>query len=241
MKLLTETSQARRLFRVTVRPVYVFLRDQATNLMEYRSRIRTSGEIELDELGVAGPERTRYQPAKWLILRRVLPSKSVGPEDVFIDFGSGKGRVVFQAARYPFKRVIGVELSRELHNIAVENITRNRDRLRCGDVQLVHSDVLDYGIPDDVTVAFFHNPFTGRIFATVIDRLLASVDRRPRQVRIIYDNPVEHDRLMATGRIRLVKQVRGLRPEAEWAKSNSVHLYAVLPKPTGQRSVPPPA
>jgi hypothetical protein len=140
--------------------------------------------------------------------------------------------VVFQAAlRYPFKRVIGVELAPSLHQIARDNIGRNRDRLRCRDVRLVRTDVLDYRIPDDVTVVFLDNPFTGAIFATVLDRLLASVDRAPRPVRIVYFNPVEHERLVATGRVRVIRRVRGLRPGREWARSNATYVYSVLPGP----------
>jgi SAM-dependent methyltransferase len=213
------------------RPAYVSVRDWLTKLAERRYRIRTSDVIELDELGIAARDRIRHKPTPWFALRRALPPRSVGPDDVFIDLGSGMGRVAFQAAlRYPFKRVIGVELSRRLHETAVENIARNRDRLRCRDVQLVCSDVLHYDIPDDVTVVFFNNPFTGEIFVAAIDRLLASIDRTPRQVRVVYFNPIEHERIMRTGRAQLVKRVGGLRPDREWARSNSTHVYSLLPE-----------
>jgi 16S rRNA G966 N2-methylase RsmD len=216
------------LFRSTVRPAFVFARDGLVRLAERRYAIRTSGVVPLEELGVAGPDRVRYKPAPWLVLRRALPRRSVGPDDVFVDFGSGMGRVVFQAALwYPFRRVIGVELSARLHRIAQDNIDRNRARLRCTDVELVRADVLDYPVPDEVTVVFFDNPFTGQIFGAVLDRLLASVDRAPRTVTIVYFNPVEHDRLMRTGRVRLVRRVRGLRPGREWALSNATYVYAV--------------
>ena len=33
---------------------------------------------------------------------------------------------------------------------------------------------------DDVTVAFFANPFHGPVFAAVVAKLIESVDRRPR-------------------------------------------------------------
>jgi len=36
-------------------------------------------------------------------------------EFTFIDFGSGKGRVLFLASEYPYKKIIGVELARMLH------------------------------------------------------------------------------------------------------------------------------
>jgi SAM-dependent methyltransferase len=149
---------------IVARPAYVSVRDWLTKLAERHYHIRTSDIIELDELGIAAPDRIRHKPTPWFALRRALPPRSVGPDDVFIDLGSGMGRVAFQAAlRYPFKRVIGVELSRKLHETAVENIAQNRDRLRCRDVQLVCSDVLHYDIPDDVTVVFLNNPFTGEI------------------------------------------------------------------------------
>jgi len=34
---------------------------------------------------------------------------------IFVDFGSGKGRALFVAAEHPFRQIIGVEYSRELH------------------------------------------------------------------------------------------------------------------------------
>ena len=112
-------------FRATLRPVFVAARDGLVRLVERRYGIRTSGVIELDELGIAAPDRVRYKPAPWLTLRRALPRGSVGADDVFVDFGSGMGRVVFQAAmRYPIKRVTGVELSARLHEVARTNIDR---------------------------------------------------------------------------------------------------------------------
>jgi SAM-dependent methyltransferase len=160
----------------------------------------------------------------------------VGPEDVFIDVGSGMGRAVFLAARnYRFKRVIGVELSEVLNGVARANIDRNRERLRCPDIELFTTDVLDYEVPDDVTVAFFNNPFVGAVFTVAIDKLLASVDRRSRRVRLIYCNPVEHDQLMTRGRFRPVRKLPGLRPGREWSRSNATRMYDVLPRPAVTR------
>ncbi len=126
-----------------------------------------------------------------MTLRRILPPREVTNHDVFVDFGSGMDRVVLQAARYPFRKVIGVEISERLHRIARKNLVRNRRRLRCPDIELVHADVLDYELADDVTAAFLYNPFQGEIFPTVVARLLQSVERNPRPLRIIYVNPVE--------------------------------------------------
>jgi SAM-dependent methyltransferase len=175
-------------------------------LLERRYRIETSTEVGIEELGSTHPKRMPYVPINWLTMRRILARLEVSTEDVFVDFGSGKGRPVFLAARYPFKRVIGVEISPELHRIAQANIRRNRHRLKCRDVQLVNCDVVDYQIPDDVTVAFLFNPFRGDIFNSLIDNILRSIDECPRTVRLVYVNPFEEESLLATERARPISE-----------------------------------
>ena len=102
----------------------------------------------------------------------------------------------------------------------------------------MQADALDYNVPDDVTVAFFYNPFGGATFAAVIDKLIASVDRNPRTVRVIYANPVEEQMLLGTGRVRLLKSCWGMRPTREWSRSNSIRLYAIDPAPTRGAAMP---
>ena len=56
----------------------------------------------------------------------------------FVDYGSGKGKAMFLAAEYPFKRIVGVEFAPALHEIACKNLNTSsiRDaemfRLICG-------------------------------------------------------------------------------------------------------------
>lgn len=219
----------RALFERTTKPPYVFVRARIRSALERRAGISTEGCLTPEELGFSGQYQERYEPSQWLTLRRVLPPRRVTEHDVFIDFGSGMGRVVYQAAvGYPFRRVIGVELSERLHEIAVNNIERNRYRFRCDDVQLVHADVLEFDIPDDVSVVYLSNPFSGPILASVLKRLLHTVERNPRRLRIVYFNPVEERRILDAG-FTISKTVRGLRPTAEWSRSNSTRLYEMRP------------
>ncbi|GLW08790.1 hypothetical protein Misp01_39200 [Microtetraspora sp. NBRC 13810] len=179
-------------------------------LYERRYGVRTSDVVSLTEFGLDHRERVYYSPASWRTLRRALPPREIGGHDVFVDLGSGMGRMVLEAAaHYPFKRVIGVELSAELDEIARSNVAGFRRRLRCPDVELVRSDVLDYPIPDDVSVVFLNNPFRGEIFSAAIGNLLRSVDRSPRPVTVVYYNPVEEPFLLATGRFRHTRTVAG--------------------------------
>lgn len=45
-----------------------------------------------------------------------------GAAEVFLDYGSGKGRALIMAAQYPFRRILGVEFSPQLSLIASQNI-----------------------------------------------------------------------------------------------------------------------
>jgi SAM-dependent methyltransferase len=174
-------------------------------LFERRLGTRTDGWIELSDLGLPSEHRVRYQPSAWLTLPRILRRSEISAEDVFVDFGCGLGRMVLEAAMlFRFSRVVGVELSPDLARVARENVERNRRRLKTPAVEIVVSDVLAYPIPDDVTIAFFNNPFCGPIFGHVIRGLLDSVDRVPRRLRIVYCDPAEEEMMLQTGRIRRV-------------------------------------
>jgi precorrin-6B methylase 2 len=180
-------------------------------IFERNDRVSTATQRWLEEFELAHPDRNRYEPSGWFFLDRALRHRRVGPDDVFVDFGSGMGRVVGRAARHPFKRVVGIEISGELNEIAREHIDRRRDKLRCQNVELVTADARDYPIPDDMTVAYFFNPFTGAVFKAVLDNIIESIDRRPRTVTLLYANATLESLVLDTGRFRLVGRTRGLR------------------------------
>jgi 16S rRNA A1518/A1519 N6-dimethyltransferase RsmA/KsgA/DIM1 with predicted DNA glycosylase/AP lyase activity len=194
---------------------------------ERRYGVRTAELIPLDQLGIDAEGRGYYVAASWRTLRRTLSRKDIGPSDVFVDFGSGMGRMVLEAARFPFGRVIGVELSPQLHEIALSNVRRTRQRLHCPQVDLMCSDVLTFDIPDDVTVVFFNNPFQGEVFTTVIKRLVESVDRNPRQVKVIYYNPVEQQTLVDTGRAKLLRTLTHARRRVAGSPFGLTSVYAL--------------
>jgi hypothetical protein len=177
--------------------------------LDRRYGLATGGRVGLDELGLAAPDRVTYLPSNWLstrhALRRLRPTRS----DVLVDFGSGKGRALVVAGRLPFGRVQGVELAPQLAAIARRNLEVDAPRRRAGEVRVEVADALDYDIPDDMTVAYLYSPFTGPLFEAVVERLLTSVDRNPRRVRLVYNYPREEDYLLSTGRFIEVERTPG--------------------------------
>jgi predicted RNA methylase len=215
-----------RALRRLSRPIY---RTLSARLIDRRYGFETWRPVPLTELGIAHEDRVGYEPSDSLVLRRAFRHLEVGPQEVFLDLGSGKGRAILEAARQPFKRIIGVEISPQLNQIAASNLEATRSRLRCQNIELVQSDIVDFRFPDDVTVVYAFNPFGGAVFEAAMRALIASFDRRPRRMYLIYLNPKEHDRLVASGRFRLLTRLWrwGRRPAP--MRGHAMHIYEVRP------------
>jgi SAM-dependent methyltransferase len=193
-------------------------------LYERRYHVHTSGTLILADHDA---ENICYVPVNWRQLRRVLPPGSVTDRDVFIDLGSGKGRAVLEAAQYPFRRVIGVELLPELGEIARQNLAETTRKLRCRDVELVTADLQGYRIPDDVTVFFTNNAVRGAVFATVLREISASLARNPRPARLIYGNPLDDEAVLATG---VWRKVRTVVPRRSHWPYGATCVYETVPQ-----------
>jgi SAM-dependent methyltransferase len=196
------------------------LRRRAARLVFERGELEdTYGHIELEEFGLDSAGRVPYEPSPWSHLPRALRGRRITRRDAFIDYGCGKGRVVYQAARLPFGRVIGMDISPDLIGVAQRNISRNHMQLRCTDVSLICADVDGFDPPDYVNYAYFFNPFAGALLRTAIEGLLRSLDRNPREITVIYANPCEPEAFESTGRMTL-EHLRG-----RFARDRQIHVY----------------
>jgi SAM-dependent methyltransferase len=155
------------------------------------------------------PDRVAYVPSSWHVLPLALRAVGANTDDAFIDFGCGKGRIVHQAAKRPFRRVIGVEISPQLGEAARAVVAAGRHKHRCKEVEIVICDATRFELPDDITIAYLFDPFRGEILNAVLQNIIASLDRRPRTLRMIYVHPVDGARVLATGRFALLKEQRG--------------------------------
>jgi SAM-dependent methyltransferase len=186
-------------------PTVSVVRSRAASLLnrarEYPLERRYGADldsVELAEVGYHADGRERYAASRYLAASRAVRRLGLGADDVVADLGAGKGLGVLLAAEYRVRRVVGVEIVPEFAEIARDNIRRNRNRLRAAHVEIDTGDVLEWEVPDDLTAVYLYSPFFGEIFAAVLDRLLESVERRPRPLRIVYAFPREHERMVAT-------------------------------------------
>jgi len=147
-------------------------------------------EVSALELGLPDQCCQLYTATCYVRFRQMMKLIKIRPgEDVFLDFGSGMGRVVVLAATYPFRKVIGVELTERLNRIAQENVRRSRSHHQCREIELHQMDARVFRVPPEVTVVYFWNPFCGEVLEQVFGNIRRSVLDSPRTVTIVYLSP----------------------------------------------------
>lgn len=191
----------------------------------------TSGLVFQDRLrleGAAAQDAVYYEATPTSVLRRALDTGVPDPDGyVLVDYGSGKGRVLLVASDYPFRRVIGVELSGLLHLTAQHNLRLyRRGRHRCADVRSVCADAADFALPEDDLVLYFYTPFVRQVFARVLENIRASFARRPRRLIIItYSSRQDHvDELAALPMIRQRREI-ALRYELSRVEQRRLYVF----------------
>jgi hypothetical protein len=168
--------------------------------------VDTVGRIHIKDMDVSASDRVNcagYQGTPPQVFHEVLNVLKIKHEDfVFIDFGSGKGITLLLASELPFKRIIGVEFSPSLHQIAEENIRRYKSATqKCKQLMSVGMDALAFPIPRDPLVVYLFNPFSDKLMSKLLANIEQSSLDHPREVFIVYCNPSE-SRLLTKYRLR---------------------------------------
>ncbi|MFB3916983.1 MAG: hypothetical protein ACE14M_09645 [Terriglobales bacterium] len=137
----------------------------------------------------------QYQPTDPPLFREIITGLEIEyPEFTFVDLGSGKGRGLLLASEFPFRRIVGVELLPELHAIAQQNVRKfTSPAQRCNTFELWCGDARQFTFPPEPSVIFMFDPFSGHVLREVLANLGRSVEQRPRELIVIYQNPVQEE------------------------------------------------
>ena len=200
----------RRAARQFFRELWDFLRESTPSRRRQRfGDIGFDLDHRVDTTSAHLPLRTRlrglvaspYQPTDPALFHEIMQALDLDWADfTFIDLGSGKGRTLLMASDYPFRRILGVEILPELHQVALENIAKYADGPR---LAAVCADARAFRFPPEPAVVYLFNPLPEPAFATVIENLERSLREAPRRVYVVYHNP-EHETVLA-GSARLQK------------------------------------
>jgi hypothetical protein len=164
----------------------------------------TSGTVGWRER-LLGHFHSAYQPTDPTAFRAMMELLPGSAEEyTFVDLGSGKGRTLLLASEYGFPRITGVELIPALHHAAEENI-----RAYCetkhpqSQIESLLMDACDFEFPPTPLVVYLFHPLPVTGLERVIGNLDESLERSPRDVWLVYHNPVFETAVSASKQMRL--------------------------------------
>ncbi len=153
-----------------------------------RFSVDTSGTLRPSDT----PEGTNpYAGTPQYRFRSMLSNLAFEPsETTFVDFGCGKGRVLLMACQLGFKHVIGIELSRELSDIARMNVESfTKARIPQCEIRVLCEDALDFCIPQGKSLLYFYNPFPENSMRRILENVQRALNENFRKITIVYYNP----------------------------------------------------
>ncbi|MFC1807278.1 rRNA adenine N-6-methyltransferase family protein [Candidatus Omnitrophota bacterium] len=128
------------------------------------------------------PEYHHASPTHSFVLPYIFKDLNIRPDDVLVDLGCGRGRVINwwldQGLR---NKIIGVEIDTSIAQETGERLARFKN------VQIVNRDVIEF-IPADGTVFFIYNSFGERpmrVFNKKLKQLFSN-----KHITIVYYNCV---------------------------------------------------
>ncbi|MEP7080475.1 MAG: class I SAM-dependent methyltransferase [Ginsengibacter sp.] len=141
-----------------------------------------------------------YQPASYYLLKKSFDFLNADfDKSGFVDYGCGKGRVMAVAAFNGYKNISGIDFSLPLCEVARKNI----DKIKCffptSNFKTLCMDATEYEIQKEDTTFFFFNPFDDVVMLQVVKNILASQKKIPREIVIVYLNPLFKEIFLAAG------------------------------------------
>lgn len=148
-----------------------------------RLGIETTGRYISDKPATFFGDEFYYDTVEYSKLEKIIAFLRLNENDIFVDIGCGKGRIVLYTAAKKLKKVIGIEYEKSLVDIARKNISSFK-ALKT-EIEIIQADAGTYEISEG-TVFFLNNPFGHKTLIKVLDNIRNSTLTFPRKVRIVY-------------------------------------------------------
>jgi hypothetical protein len=124
-------------------------------------------------------------------------------EFTFVDVGSGKGATLLYASDLGFKAVCGIELVKELHEIAAKNISLYPAARDIG--TSVCTNAVSFQMPSPPLVVFANYPISSKELMDEVVRNIANSGNGPRY--LVADNFPYSPAILPSSRLRLINSV----------------------------------
>lgn len=149
--------------------------------LDWRYSIDTSGIVETN----VSDDSCHASTVSYRAIDKMLDRLELKADDVFIDIGSGKGRVLVLAALRRITLAIGIDASPLMVSRAEENCRQMRRRLRAPvKVHQSFAETFDYGA---CTTGYCFNSFGWKTLGPVLEKIRK--DRLDHPFRLCFLNP----------------------------------------------------
>lgn len=145
-------------------------------------RIRTAGRDAARE----DAHHLPYEPTPYSVLELLAESGWIGPDNLLVDYGCGKGRVGLFLSRATGCRSIGIDFNPDILAQAEENRLSVTGGARA---VFLEANAEKYAPPADTDRFYFFNPFSVPILRSALARILASCAEFPRPAKLIFYYP----------------------------------------------------
>lgn len=134
-----------------------------------------------------------YEATPYSILHALFNEYKLEETDVFVDFGSGKGRLLFYVHNLFGSSVTGIEMDQYLYKKTVKNKQKYLQKIKRKNdfITVERCYAEDYDVKAIENKFYFFNPFSVTIFAKVINNIIKSVEVNKRDVDVILYYPIE--------------------------------------------------
>jgi hypothetical protein len=127
-------------------------------------------------------------------LYNVLEYLEITDNDSIIDIGSGKGWALTIFNLFPFKKISGIELSKNDINICHNNLSL----LNIKNIDLFNEDAIIFNNYNDYNYLYFYNPFSSILFEKIIKKI------NNQKIKIIYNN-IHEDEIKILKKYNFIK------------------------------------
>jgi SAM-dependent methyltransferase len=132
---------------------------------------------------------TGYVGATPSALTQALSALPLQHQDfTFVDVGCGKGRALLIADQFPFRHLLGIEISPELCEIARANVAVKAGL--ASRISITNEDAARVIYPEGPLLLFLFNPFLAPVLRRVLRNLERQLRHSPRPTCLLYEmNP----------------------------------------------------
>jgi precorrin-6B methylase 2 len=145
--------------------------------------IETSGGSYCTDDDTTYHDSHMYSPIPYSDLERIIFRLNCNSQDVFVDIGCGKGRVLVFVAQTKIKKIIGIEFRKDLAEDAIQNIKKIKNKLL--HIKIINADAAKCDLREG-TIFFMYSPFGESTFKAVIENIKSTYVKNPRSISIVY-------------------------------------------------------